>query len=225
MTVMTLLHDISVFEISDKAECELRLQKNPPNLIIADAEFLQSTHDVLKESISHPDRVNLSFIVLGKFSQKDSYLDEMMIGRIQFFETDLADNEWLPTIKKSFKFSFESKAASFQIKILKANDFLMKTGDPADKVFILKKGKLQAFQQNHGAEKIVFGDIEPGEFVGEMAYFNSEPRSACVIALEDSELIEIPIASFERTIYSKPAWSMKLIETLSKRLKKFNQKS
>jgi len=42
--------------------------------------------------------------------------------------------------------------------------------------------------------------------------------------LEDSELFEIPVKTFDRVIYQKPAWAMKMIETLSKRLKKYIEK-
>ena len=39
-------------------------------------------------------------------------------------------------------------------------------------------------------------------------------------AVLDSELIEIPVTSFERILYTRPAWIKKLLETLSKRLKR-----
>ena len=223
MAMMTLYLDIAVFVIADLKEFEQRLVKTPPNLVITDAGFLEGS-SILKDGVTKQERAMTSYIVFGPFSQKEDYLDEMMLGKIQFYDSELDEDGQKGAFKKAFKYSLESKGASFFTKQIKANDLLMKVGDSADKVFILKKGKLQAFMPNEKGEKTVLGDISPGEFVGEMAYFNSEPRVASVVALVDSEVIEIPIASFERTIYEKPAWAMKLVETLSKRLKKYISK-
>lgn len=224
MSIMTQLHDISVFAVSDVDEYQLSIQKNPPQLVLTDAEFLAG-NPVLKDGVSHPDRVFTAFIVFGSYPKKEDFLDELMLGKVQFFDAFPDDEQWKLALKKAFKFCLESKTAAFQIKLLKANEHLMKVGDPASTVYILKRGQLQAYQIGFGGEKTILGDIAPGEFVGEMAYFNSEPRAANVIALSDVELVEIPIASFDRVLYQKPAWAMKLIETLSKRLKKFIQKS
>ena len=222
MLLMTELQDVLVLSISDLQEYEHQVKKASPRLVVSDGQFLAG-NTVLRTGMSSPELVYTSFIILGSVV-KDEYLDELMLGKLQFLPETPSDEEWKNALKKSFKFSLESKTASFQIKLLKANEFLMKAGDPGDKVFILKRGKLQAFQLNSSGEKLILGDVIPGEFVGEMAYFNAEPRVASVIALIDSELIEIPIQSFERALYQRPAGSMKLIDTLSKRLKKFLQK-
>ena len=232
MAIMTHYLDIAVFPMADLAEYQQRLKMNPPQLVIADVEFLNG-NTILKDGVTLAERSLTSYIVLGTLPNKEDYLDEMMVNKIQFFETDPDEDGWKVAIKKSFKFSFESQSANFIIKNVKMGDLLMKVGDPAEKIYILKKGKLQAFHVNEQDQKVILGEVRPcphfgdtcspGEFVGEMAYFNSEPRVASVIALENSELIEIPIASFDRVIYQKPAWAMKLIETLSKRLKKYIQ--
>ncbi len=223
MAFMTQYLDISVFSISDETEFNQRLKLNPPQLVVADVEFLKG-NSILKDGVSLKERAQTSYIVLGLHPDKDEYLDEVMVGKFQFFETELSEDDWKVAIKKAFKFSFDSNSATYIMKNIKMGELLMKIGDPAEKIYILKKGKLQAFQLNEQDQKVILGEINPGEFVGEMAYFNSEPRSASVIALENSELVEIPLSSFDRVIYQKPAWAMKLIETLSKRLKKFISK-
>jgi len=220
MAFMTDYLDISLFTLMDKAEYDQRLKLNPPQLIITDVGFLQG-NTILKDGVTVKERAQTSYIVLGACPEKDEFLDEMMVGKFQFFETDPSEDEWKVAIKKAFKFSFDSSSASYTMKNVKMGELLMKIGDPAEKIYILKKGKLQAFHLNAQDQKVILGEINPGEFVGEMAYFNSEPRAASVIALENSELVEIPLSSFDRVIYQKPAWAMKLIETLSKRLKKY----
>jgi len=223
MWFMTDYLDIAVHSIANKAEYDQRLKVGVPHLVVTDQKFLAG-NGILKDGTTNRDLAQTAFIVLGAFEDQDSFLDEMMLGKFQFFEVEPNDENWRIAVKKAFKFSFDAHAAPYVVKTVKMGDLIMKIGDAAEQVYILKKGSLQAFHLNDQGQKVILGEVAPGEFVGEMAYFNAEPRSANVIALENSELIEIPLASFDRTIYQKPAWAMKLIETLSKRLKKYIEK-
>jgi hypothetical protein len=220
---MTDYLDISVHPITSKSEYDQLLRLKVPHLVVTDHQFLQGT-SILNDGSSLHELAQTAFIVMGSWKDQDRFLDEMMLGKFQFFEVPPIDEEWRIAVKKAFKFSFDAHSTPYVVKSVKMGDVIMNVGDPANQVYILKKGKLQAFQLNSEGQKVILGEIVPGEFFGEMAYFNSEPRSASIIALEGSELIEIPLSTFDRAIYQKPAWAMKLIETLSKRLKKYIEK-
>lgn len=231
MLFMTLYLDISVVSFSNPDQYFQNLKSQIPSLVVVDSPFLAAAKErsILKEAVQSKPMASIPFIVLGHLDQrhleeKDSFLDEMMVGKLQYFEKNPNEEEWRSAVSKAFKFSFDPGVNQYSVKNISAGDILIKVGDPADKIYILKKGKLQAYHSDLKEHKVILGEIHPGEFVGEMAYFNSEPRSANVIALEHSELIEIPLKTFDRVIYQKPAWAMKLIETLTKRLKKSNLK-
>ena len=87
---------------------------------------------------------------------------------------------------------------------------------------ILKSGQLQAFN-TIDEQKVILGNVEIGEFVGEMAYINNEPRSAYIEALSDAQLIEVPIELVDKILFTRPAWSKSLMQTLSRRLKNANR--
>jgi CRP-like cAMP-binding protein len=72
-------------------------------------------------------------------------------------------------------------------------------------------------------KKVILGNVESGEFVGEMAYINNEPRSATIEATSNAQLIEVPIELVDKILYKRPAWSKALMQTLSKRLKNANK--
>lgn len=80
-----------------------------------------------------------------------------------------------------------------------------------------------AWKSKNG-QRVDLGKIKAGEFVGEMAHINKEPRSATVTAVTDCELIEIPFGSLDPILFSKPSWSKALFVTLSKRLKLTSEK-
>ncbi len=220
---MTDYLDIEVHMIANKADYDHQMKLKIPHLVVSDQKFL-SGNSILKDGATLHELSQTSFIVIGSVKDQEGFLDEMMLGKFQFFDVAPVDEQWRIAVKKAFKFSFDAHATPYVLKNVKMGDVIIKIGDPANQVYILKKGKLQAFQLNTQGQKTILGEINPGEFFGEMAYFNAEPRSASIIALEDSELIEIPLATFDRAIYQKPAWAMKLIETLSKRLKKYIEK-
>ncbi len=88
----------------------------------------------------------------------------------------------------------------------------------------MRSGRLIAIAHHGAAEARELGIVETGEFVGEMAYINGEPRSATVKALDLCELIEIPVHLLDHVLFTKPAWAKALMKTLSKRVKAANTK-
>lgn len=69
---------------------------------------------------------------------------------------------------------------------------LYAAGDPADRLYILRTGRLGAFRHEEGQEPLFLGVIRPGEPAGEMALVAEVPHSADVVALRDSEVIALP---------------------------------
>ena len=69
---------------------------------------------------------------------------------------------------------------------------LYRAGDPADRIYMLRTGRLGVFRREPGREPEFLGVIRPGEPVGEMSILSGAPHSADVVALRDSELFELP---------------------------------
>jgi CRP/FNR family cyclic AMP-dependent transcriptional regulator len=164
----------------------------------------------------------MAIIIIGHPPEQERFLDELVTGKLYFIEEQLNENEFSHTLAKALNFTSHTEPSSFRLRYLASGDILIKEGEKADYVYILKSGKLRAFN-NIGTQKIILGNIEVGEFVGEMAYINNEPRSACIEALSDAQLIEVPISLVDKVLYKRPAWSKALMQTLSKRLKIANK--
>ena len=93
-------------------------------------------------------------------------------------------------------------------------DVLMREGDPSDSIFLLHSGKLKVF-----VERKQVGEIKIGELVGEMAFMNSAPRSATVIAATPCELSKVSRQEFERALQGLPPWLFQYIHTLAQRVR------
>jgi CRP-like cAMP-binding protein len=64
----------------------------------------------------------------------------------------------------------------------------------------------------------VLAVLPPGEFFGEMAILNNQPRSATAEVIEDATLLVIESATFRQMIQSSSEIAMRMIQKLSERL-------
>ncbi|PCJ19573.1 MAG: hypothetical protein COB02_07455 [Candidatus Cloacimonadota bacterium] len=72
---------------------------------------------------------------------------------------------------------------------IKEGEFLFEENDPGDAAFIIRKGKVRVIKQS--ANNTVIAIVRPGILIGEMSLLYSRPRSAAVIASEDTECLKL----------------------------------
>jgi NTE family protein/lysophospholipid hydrolase len=123
--------------------------------------------------------------------------------RQRLFRNQLA--EMLPNLfgqldEETFN-NIEAEAEWVQVS---RGDVLIKQGDPGDSMYVLIRGRLQALVTDEDGNKIVVGEITPGESVGEMAMFTGETRTADVAAVRDTTLVKFPKAGFDRLMEKYP---------------------
>lgn len=78
-----------------------------------------------------------------------------------------------------------------------AGENYFREGDEASSMYILEKGKVGVFKETPG-EPIQLRTLNHGDCFGEMALMDFMPRSASVLALEDSRAMEIRSATLHR---------------------------
>jgi CRP/FNR family cyclic AMP-dependent transcriptional regulator len=193
------------------------------DIVIADSETVTPDVFHMVDIILHENKnPKQAVMVVGLPATEDKFVDALVTGKLYFLDEELKDNEFSHLLVKALNFTTHIEPSSFYLRYLAAGDTLIKEGEEAEFVYILKSGQLQAYNIING-NKVVLGNVETGEFVGEMAYINNEPRSAFIEALVDSQLIEVPIGLVDKIIYKRPAWSKALLQTLSRRLKTANK--
>lgn len=87
-----------------------------------------------------------------------------------------------------------------------------------DRFYIVVSGRVKIYASS-GMRKKTLAYLEPGEFFGEMALLDLEPRSASSVALETSELLVIEQKDFKKLIERYPRLSLAVIKTLCLRLR------
>jgi hypothetical protein len=80
---------------------------------------------------------------------------------------------------------------------------IVKQGTPGDAMYLVLEGEVRVRTMIAGKERILV-TLAPGEFFGEVAILDCGPRSADVIANQDSLLLKISASAFQKLINEAP---------------------
>lgn len=107
---------------------------------------------------------------------------------------------------------------------LKGGQWLFHQGDPGDSLYLVVRGRLQAWMGPNGTSNNddlqLLGEVIAGESVGEVGLISGEPRAAGILAIRDSLLIRIDQASFQRLADRHPSLAIKLAANVATMLQK-----
>jgi CRP-like cAMP-binding protein len=97
-------------------------------------------------------------------------------------------------------------------------------GDPGDSLYVLRQGRAKVVLIGEDGREVILGVLEPGAHFGELALIDDQPRSAHVIAMEDSQLLILRREDFRRRVEANPTVAWALLIELSRRLRRADQK-
>lgn len=108
-------------------------------------------------------------------------------------------------------------------KSLKKGDVLFREGDPSEAMYVIKSGKV-AIVKSKGNSEIQLAELGAGDMLGEMAFFDSKPRSAGARALADTVVIELPFKALNAQFKTFPEWLKAIMRTVNSHLRNANLK-
>lgn len=114
------------------------------------------------------------------------------------------------------------------VKEFKTQDVIFEDGAPGDCFYVIYEGSVRISKHfdNMGEEALTV--LGAGDFLGEMSFFDDEPRSARAIAHEDSKLLEISNKALKAHLEERPEVALKFLwgfaRTLSRRVRETNDK-
>lgn len=89
-------------------------------------------------------------------------------------------------------------------------EVVIRAGDPGSSMFVLHNGRVSVQVSENGRPRTI-ATLSEGDFFGEMALFTGEPRTAHVVALEETEVLEIKHEAMKSLFDTNPD----LVESLS----------
>jgi CRP/FNR family cyclic AMP-dependent transcriptional regulator len=101
---------------------------------------------------------------------------------------------------------------------LERGDVLYSPHDGAQRLFVLKKGRVQVYEVGRNGEEITLSVVEDGNVFGEMALTGQKLEGLYVRALVPSTVVSLGREEFENLIMKKPEVGLRLVQELAQRL-------
>ena len=97
-------------------------------------------------------------------------------------------------------------------------EIIVRQGDVGDCMFVIQAGQVEVVVENDGVDTVL-RTAEPGEFIGEMAIFDREVRSATLRAAGSARLLTIDKKNFLKRIQKDPSLAFSLVQSMSSRVR------
>ena len=102
-----------------------------------------------------------------------------------------------------------------QARLYKPGDFAVHAGDVDGSFFIISSGSFEVLVATDDEPRRV-RVLEPGDLFGEVGFFDGLPRSADVVALEESEALVLTQAAFQRLRLTHPRLALRFVLDLGR---------
>ncbi len=108
-------------------------------------------------------------------------------------------------------------------KEYKDGDVIFKENSIGREMYIILSGEIAIIKEKSGVETVL-ATLKEGDFFGEMALFDSHPRSATTKALGNVEVLRIDRKNFFKKISRDPSLAFRMLEKMSLRIRELDEK-
>lgn len=215
-----------------------------PDLILCDVMMpVLDGYGVLSIVHKKPALTDIPFIFLTAKSEKTDFRYGMNLGADDYITKPFETNELLGVIelrlaksekiKKAFENGKDNADLSHFINETKAIEalkdltidrevrtFLKKTvlyteGSIPRYVYFIQKGKVKLYKTNDDGKELILNILNEKYFFGHIAVLSGSKYTESAMALEDCELIVLPIADFQSLLNSNREVSAKFVKMLA----------
>lgn len=100
----------------------------------------------------------------------------------------------------------------------KPRQMLFAAGDPAERVYLLLKGRVKIYQVAENGKEIILDVVSKGDVVGDMAIVENGERVACAQAIEETMAVSISWDDFSHLMQQSPKLGFAMMELMAHRL-------
>jgi CRP/FNR family cyclic AMP-dependent transcriptional regulator len=105
------------------------------------------------------------------------------------------------------------------VKSYKKNTIVINQDDETDSLYVILSGRVKVFLSGEDGREVVLNHQGPGEYFGELALIDRQPRAASVMTLEPSRFMIISRGDFMQCLSRNPKIAVNLIEPMSRRIR------
>ena len=96
---------------------------------------------------------------------------------------------------------------------------IVQQGDSGLGLYIIASGRVEIRKERAGQADLVVNTLGPGGFFGEMALLDDAPRSATVVAREETECLTLAKWHFLGELEAHPEMALPMLTVLSRRVR------
>jgi CRP-like cAMP-binding protein len=111
-----------------------------------------------------------------------------------------------------------------KMQAIKKRQTIYLPGDPANTVYLLKKGRVKIASSDPSGKEVTFEILEAGEIFGELEALENAPRETLAEALDDALICAIRREDFDRYLREHPNLTVKLTKLIGLRLRRIQSR-
>ncbi len=96
---------------------------------------------------------------------------------------------------------------------------LFQEGDPGDQMFLILSGRVVIQRVNEQGQTMFIAEREAGDYIGELALIDGQPRSADAVASENADFLRLERSAFLEWVHAHPKAMWSLVQTVTARLR------
>ena len=108
-------------------------------------------------------------------------------------------------------------------RIFQPGQTLFSEGGLPDSMYIIVRGAISIQKNQANGRALELAKLQSGEILGELSFFDQQPRSATAVALVETETLEIPFSDMEQIYRALPSYMKTIIASMAERLRRANE--
>lgn len=124
----------------------------------------------------------------------------------------------IPLFKELSDAELETIVSISKARFYKNRVFVFMQGDPLDRVFFIKSGKVKIYKTDLTGKEQIISVLQAGEMFPHAGFFLKGNYPAHAEIIEDATLIVTPISDFENILIQYPEVSIKLFKVLGEKI-------
>jgi signal transduction histidine kinase len=117
----------------------------------------------------------------------------------------------------------QSLERAARLIVFKTGEIIFQEGDPGDGLYVIVQGRVQITALFGENQRRALTHVGPGDFFGEMALLDGDPRSAGAFAEEETQTYFIPRDDLLAALERSPKLAVRMLRDFSRRLREFNR--
>ncbi|GHT94105.1 cyclic AMP receptor protein [Betaproteobacteria bacterium] len=126
----------------------------------------------------------------------------------------------IPLLRGLDEETLKQMVAALQIKQAGRGSLILHKGGAGDYLLFMLAGRLQVVDTNEEGKEVGLAFVLPGDYFGELSIVDGAPRSASVIACENSLVALLPRRQAQELIYHHPLVAERVLQRMAAAVRK-----